>query len=343
MQSRLILGMVFLASTLFASGVGHAERFVSGHWLGTSHSDKSGKFSLCAMNATYKSGISLQFLITRDFTWGIQLINPSWNLRKGARSEVSLHIDDRIPLLATGIVTSKSAITIGLTGIKNSVRNLRRGHVLDIKTNSGTVSFNLTGTFEGISRLSKCVTRQLLAENRASGSNPFASLQSKSKNQNADRIDRAAATVFVTNLLSEAGVTGFKILTPEQHVLTGQDVMWTQPNGLVGAFTVIKDAKDISVDDAVAFVMGVESKNCEGNFASGKKQSANQKGAISVRRLFTACQSQDGNIENHHTLIKTSSGMIMRLLFASEGSGASDELEKSDEAFLQKVDWTSLR
>ena len=63
---------------------GQASAFKSGNWNGDANNDDDGKFRDCTMLAEYNSGITLAFIITRDFDWGLVLANDKWNLELGS-------------------------------------------------------------------------------------------------------------------------------------------------------------------------------------------------------------------------------------------------------------------
>ena len=80
---------------------GQASAFKSGNWNGDANNDDDGKFRDCTMLAEYNSGITLAFIITRDFDWGLVLANDKWNLEVGSTQQITLAVDSRQPIPAT--------------------------------------------------------------------------------------------------------------------------------------------------------------------------------------------------------------------------------------------------
>ena len=80
---------------------GQASAFKSGNWNGDANNDDDGKFRDCTMLAEYNSGITLAFIITRDFDWGLVLANDKWNLEVGTTQQITLAVDSRQPIPAT--------------------------------------------------------------------------------------------------------------------------------------------------------------------------------------------------------------------------------------------------
>lgn len=141
-----------------------ALAFKSGGWQGEATRDESGKFSACTMTAGYRSGITLAFVITRDFRWGLALANEHWKLPVGRTEQVKLTIDARPPMLATAKAVDVHGLLVLLENSDPVVDALRSGHRLTVSTKSGNYSFQLSGTKHAIALLAACVTENLQNE-----------------------------------------------------------------------------------------------------------------------------------------------------------------------------------
>src|SRR6476620_8779239 len=163
-------------------------------------------------------------------------------------------------------------------------------------------------------KIGECVSNHIEAEKSKSGDQAFAALESKPKaasgnteTQNQNRLFKnSEAVVFASNLLAAAGITGYQMMDPAQNPM---------PN----------------FDAAASLVMADDSKSCKGDFASGKKQSS-PADTISVKRLFTACRTDDSSLEIHYTLLKTDSGHLIQIAHMKMGDATGDV---ADAAFLQ--------
>ena len=80
-----------LAATI--AFVAPASAFTSGGWEGQANHDEDGTFRDCTMTADYANGITLAFIISRDFGWGLVLANDKWNLQVGSEEAVTLAVD----------------------------------------------------------------------------------------------------------------------------------------------------------------------------------------------------------------------------------------------------------
>jgi hypothetical protein len=320
---------------------GQAYAFKSGNWNGDANNDENGKFRDCTMLAEYNSGITLAFIITRDFDWGLVLANDKWNLETGSTQDVTLAVDSRQPIPATAKAVDSKGLLISLENTGPVVDAMRHGRLLKIVTESGEVSFRLTGTRDAIAKLSRCVGNHMDAEKANSGDQAFAALESKPKasggdteKQNQNRLFTSSeAVVFASNLLASAGITGYQMMDPAKNPMPNFDAVWTYQNGIMGAIAGYKDMGAVDLDEAASVVMADDSKSCKGDFASGKKQSS-PTDSIGVKRLFTACRTDDSSLEIHYTLLKTDSGHLVQIAHMKMGDATGDVAD-ADSAFLQ--------
>ena len=320
---------------------GQASAFKSGNWNGDANNDDDGKFRDCTMLAEYNSGITLAFIITRDFDWGLVLANDKWNLEVGSMQQVTLAVDSRQPIPSTAKAVDSKGLLISLENTGPVVDAMRHGRMLNVVTDSGAVSFRLSGTRDAIAKLAKCVSNHIEAEKAKSGDQAFAALESKPKaasgnteTQNQNRLFKnSEAVVFASNLLAAAGITGYQMMDPAQNPMPNFDAVWTYPNGIMGAIAGYKDMGTVDLDEAASVVMADDSKSCKGDFASGKKQSS-PADTISVKRLFTACRTDDSSLEIHYTLLKTDSGHLIQIAHMKMGDATGDVAD-ADAAFLQ--------
>jgi len=199
----------------------------------------------------------------------------------------------------------------------------------------------LTGTREGIAKLARCVTNHIEAEKANNSDQAFAALESKPKapaanteKQNQNRLFTSSeAVVFASNLLASAGITGYQMMDPAKNPMPNFDAVWTYQNGIMGAIAGYKDMGSVDLDEAASVVMADDSKSCKGDFASGKKQSS-PADTIRVKRLFTACRTDDSSLEIHYTLFKTDSGHLVQIAHMKMGDATGDVAD-ADAAFLQ--------
>ncbi|ODA67211.1 hypothetical protein A7A08_01958 [Methyloligella halotolerans] len=357
LNSRVCAGFVLVAACLLFStlfpGKASAE-FRSGNWTGDSYQDESGRFRDCTMTTSYRSGTTMGFVISRDYNWGLVLLNETWKLREGSSQDIAIKVDTRYRFDAVAKAVSVDGIVIPLSSDGSMVDALRDGRVLTVVSSSGNVTFELAGTSQAIKDLAICVRQELDREaSSGSGNDPFLGLQAKAEPEDdaqaqpqpADEADdgdyklfsESEAVVFASNLLADAGITSYTILDPSENPMEGFDVVWTYKSGIIGALAGYKNMGDVDLDKAAAQVMADDGASCKSDFASGKKGS-DKIGDVLVRRLFTACRSGDDPMEIHYTLFKTPGGQILQIAHISLGpapeGSEEDTLAHADDAFL---------
>jgi hypothetical protein len=329
-----LTSLLVAAVALFGSPAG---AFKSGGWEGQANNDEAGKFRDCTMTADFENGITLVFIISRDRAWGLALVNDKWNLDVGSAQPVTLAVDSRNLIPSTAKVVDVHGILVPLENEGPVVNAMRHGQRLNVVTPSGKVSFRLRGTSDAIAALAACVSDNLEDEKAARGTAAFAALEAKPAKDNKDNPNRlftaSEAVVFASNLLASAGITNYQLIDPAKNPMPNFDVVWTYANGIIGAIAGYKDMGDVDLDEAVTVVMADDSKNCNGDFASGKKHSE-PADTLSVRRLFTACRTDGKSIEIHYTLVKTESGHLIQIAHLKLGD-ASGDVANADSAFLQ--------
>src|SRR6516165_2738051 len=101
MKSLRVLGFASLLAVSAALVAPQASAFTSGGWEGQANDDDDGTFRDCTMTADYANGITLAFIISRDYGWGLVLANDKWNLKVSSEEAVKLTVDQLAPISGT--------------------------------------------------------------------------------------------------------------------------------------------------------------------------------------------------------------------------------------------------
>jgi len=324
-----------LALTLIAfAAATPARAFQSGDWEGQASTDESGKFSDCTMTAAGESGVTIGFIISRNFDWGLVLVDDTWGLPVGSAQDVTLAVDDRAPIPAVAKVVDPHGILIPLENSGPVVDAMRHGERLSVVTQAGKVSLRLRGTRDAIAQLAACVSKQLEAEKAQDGNSGFAALEAKpSADANHRLFTGSEAVAFTSDLLASAGVTDYTLIDPTANPMPNFDVVWSYASGIIGALAGYEDMGAVDLDEAATMVMADDAKSCKGDFTSGRKESEEVQG-VSVRRLFTACRMPDQTFQIHYTLLKTETGHLIKIAHMNAGNAAGD-VARADTALLE--------
>src|SRR6476469_4695298 len=292
-----VLGFASLLAAMIAFAA-PASAFTSGGWEGQANHDEDGSFRDCTMTADYANGITLAFIISRDYGWGLVLADDKWDLHIGGEEAVTLAIDQLAKISGAAKVVDVHGILIPLDNADPVVEAMRHGHTLSISTPDGKVSFKLSGTRDAIAALAICMSEHLEAE-KAGGIEAKAPYEN---NENGNKLfTPSEAADFASHLLAAAGITDYRMADPDTNPMPSFDVVWTYANGIVAALV-------------------------------GKKNSEPEDN-VSVKRLFTACRSTGRSVEIHYTLVKTGSGHLIQIAHLNMGEATGD-VANADSAFL---------
>lgn len=326
---------------LFLSAIAPGHAFVSGVWQGGPGRDEDGRLLDCTMTAQSGSGILLAFIISRDGAWGLALADERWELNVGAVEDIELKIDAQMPVKAIAKVVDPHGILVPLADADALVSALRRGKLLGISTQTGVFSFELTGTNAALAQLAACVAENLAAEKIRSAEpegkrrNEHATVDPKSVGPTSDPhrlFTESEAMAFAGELLAAAGVDGHRLVDPSDNPMPSFDVVWTYPNGIVGAIAGFKEMRAVGLDEAASAIRTDDARNCRGAFRSGEKGLVGED-AARVRRLFTSCRSNGKSVEIHYTLVETAGGNLIQIAHLNRGD-ASLDIADADTAFL---------
>ena len=341
MTVRAILRLAFGLGLVLGS-VAPGQAFTSGVWQGGPDRDEDGRFLDCTMTAQSGGGILLAFVISRDGAWGLALADERWELNVGAVEDVELGIDLRMPVKAIAKVVDRHGILVPLANDDALIDAMRRGSRLTISTQTGKFDFELTGTSDALAELAACVAENLAAEKikatDAEGSrlNELAAIEARpsapADGASHRLFTESEAMAFAGELLTAAGVDGYRLIDPSANPMPSFDVVWTYPNGIIGAIAGFKEMDAIGLNRAAATITADDAKNCKGAFRAGDKAS-DDADETRVRRLFTSCRSESRSVEIHYTLIETENGNLIQIAHLNRGD-ASLDIADADTAFL---------
>lgn len=153
-----LLAGVSDASAQGVSTGGQLSSYKVGVWNAGAYSVAgSPAFAFCAGTATYNSGITVSFLLTKAGTWGIALFDPAWNLTVGTNYSIVMAVDSSASGLDTASAITTNEVLITLKPTVALFKTFMEGQKLRVEVASGTYTFDLTNTVEMLPSLVKCV------------------------------------------------------------------------------------------------------------------------------------------------------------------------------------------
>lgn len=276
--------------SIASSSAATMDTTYSGNWqIGAYSSDKTGQFNHCGMSARYNSGIYMLFTVGRNYNWGVAFANPAWHLTPGSQYVVKMSIDGGRWWDAEASVIGTGLAYIPLADSSHLFQLFRHGYQLHVKAAAQSFFFNLRGTAVALQKLLQCTQRHVLMASTTTNTNPFVSSGTASPKHTTV----AESTTLAANLLSMAGITGFRILSRNAlpPAWKTYDAVWVAP-GLVGFVTVLDNQIAGSLKEIAALRIAADAKGCQGRFASGPiSDEALLSGS---QRFFTACDGSNG-------------------------------------------------
>ena len=364
-----------LSLTLLASQA-QAYRINVAGWKGGSYNSRTtGRFSHCVVSAKYKRGDRLLLSINRKYVFSLGIADNRWNLRKGSKYDVTLQVDRRQAFKRIAVAVSSRQLVIPINDRATFFRMIRSGRTLWINANGLNRGYSLRGTSRALAATLRCVKQKLryagnddgydqprsVDEPRVSGPVPdgevitkprkFVGLPPKSKlpakRRAPNGVSDQKALIQTINLLSEAGISGYKLLENNPFKKAGYQVAWRYSKGKRGALATFANRKPGFVDTQTAKLLGSDAKACKGKFASGfRKSDSGPK--WSGRRLFTVCsQSTNGNDFTIHYSIGLQPSGVATIVATHLNQYAldnadNDDSEQIDQAIYESAAFRSI-
>jgi hypothetical protein len=327
--------IVIATTTISLAAARTIRNFKVANWYAGAYTEPaSNRFDHCAANAPYKSGIIMGFSIDRYFHWSMRFTHPAWRLVRGQRFNVAFTVDNMSPLPGVGIALSRDTLEVPLADSMELFSRFRHGYQLHVAAARQVFGFNLTGTSELLPELLIC------AKNRGRAiqvdTNPFAPRLNPPTETAANRGGEGAeATAFAANLLSLAGVQGFRMLPPADHPELKGDARWVS-GSTYGTVNIFASATDDEIKSLSGSLIGADAKACKGAFFSG---AIPDKSSGVVARVFTTCQAGDKPITVYYLAVPRRSGgvyVISTVSFGSEqpAKRSSEELRSGVAKYL---------
>lgn len=308
------LAIIALIGSAQAAPMGN--KFKVGSWSGGAYSDDATRrFSHCAISAPYDHGVMLFFLVNREYQWAVAFSSPRFSLRVGQNHRVMISLDngdaDEVQLF--GI--KRDLARVNLAPNSALFKKFMRAGTMRLTANDSVYDFILHDTSRALPELLKCVRDRL----NPSPLQAQGAAQSRTASITGDsQVDlRAEVTSLAANLLSEAGVRGFRFDPPSQG-RSKTDVSWTAP-GMSGALLVLLDPAVRRPSDATPRLIALAAERCKGKFASGAMPEEN-----GVARTFSSCQvgTAEPTMGFYLTMPRAAGGHYVLLTFPQNGSAS---------------------
>jgi hypothetical protein len=334
MRLRFLRALValILGSWIAPLGAATLRQSTTGNWTVAAFSDdKTNQFSYCAAWTTYNSGVVFGFIVYSDYSWAATFQNPQWKLSAGATYPVALTIDRNAPLNINATAADTTTVGVPLEDSEDLFNKFIHGYRLNLATAGGAnFEFILTDTAKVLPQLLVCI-RVNEAKVAAASANPFApsgttnaqpqpqpapSPQPQSPQAVNPQVPSAPAALGASpstdpqafaDVLNQAGVTGYTIMTPDQAKQYSADVVWTQGPDLLGEMLYVDPSKNATVQGIDNALVNSDTQSCngKGTFATNSTVDATEPKAL---LLSTMCTSGSKVTYAHYTILIMGNG-----------------------------------
>lgn len=320
---RWVIGVAVsavLGATAASADVMHS--FKVGAWQGGAYSNNQTKqFNHCAATASYRSGVMMLFSVNKTYHWSIGFASNSWRLNRGAEYPLRLDIDGVTGFDAKAAAIATDMVEIKLADSVELFHKFRRGHQLKVMTAGTELDFVLTDTSKVLPVLIQCVNR-MIAVPATAQSNPFVAPKTQS---GPGANERTEGTMLLANILSSAGVTGFRLLGPDEKMPFDKAAAAYEADGMVGAIFVLPNSK-VALKEAPATIIAIDAADCAGKFASG----ATPDPSSAIVRAFTSCQTAEGLTTSYYVASVRKRGGLYIFVTRAQGAMQQDQAKEVD-------------
>lgn len=293
---------LLLTTTAILAGLLSAHAAQVGNWSIT-YSPDSNNPNGCIMTADYESGTRVALIVTKSYEWALGFANPAWNQKEDDVTDVAAYVDGRFIASGKAIAISSQIAALPLGGAE-AFKALQAGRGLVIRTPRGELSFSLQGTARAMRTVIDCVN-SIQSTTKQAGPAPTQSADSPS---NFELVPAGEATAILTNLLSAASLSGFKLVPPKEG---GGAVLFTLADGTRGQFLAARGLGTVTADEYAGRIIESQSKKCTGNYLSGKQAVPSTDGSV-VRKIITSCEEGGAPpVVMETTIIRQQSGFLM--------------------------------
>lgn len=344
--TSVVVALFALGGVAHAQAIPGSTREVAGWFMGA-YNNNGGRFSHCAMSTPYKSGITMYYSISGDYSWRVGWSHEQWQFKKGQGVQIAIYVDGVGPHNLKANAVSENMALAELPAKGTVFDLMRKGYNMKVYAEGRTYGFNLDGTYAALTEILNCAGRysgnapvQQAAPPAPRPAPPMMPRETPQPQDTVTADQRLEATKVVANILAQGDMSNFRILSTKEvkeldsDYLSKSHVVW-KADGLLGTLRIIT-GKKVTLEDVNAAIIGDDAKGCKGKFASGSVVDERSK---SVLRLFTACEEKGDTFEYRYTVVPAGDGThyLFATIGRSEGAERSGRVAKVESALRQAV------
>jgi hypothetical protein len=325
----LITAAVACASPAQARSFGE---FKIGSWSGAANTDEKGEFNHCGAFTHLRDGTMVSFAVGRNFTWSVGFNNRRWKFREGDLVPVMFGVDDMTPVQMDARAYMRNGIEIGLGERADLFRQFTSGRRLKVLGAPKPIDFKLTGTERILPRLLACALFKGKTAGAIPARDPAADIPNYTARQmRSDTAMVVEATTLAANLLSAAGITGYRLLGPKEEPGLKGDARWIMPGEGIGVVQVRPDMTPEVQLSLGRVLIGEDARSCKGTFMSATLPADEKAGS---GRVFTTCDDGKRILTSYYfTMPRRAGGAYVVATTSYEARAAAPRSKEIDATF----------
>jgi hypothetical protein len=282
-------------------------------------------------------------MVSPEYEWNLAFFNPAWRMSVGQTFPIVLTFDNRQTINVSGKVLNKTLVGVAMPVQSSLVRAFRSARLMSAFAQGSLFQFKLTGTSVLIPSLVDCV-KITKAEGLAAardfthrpriaapqmGPSPDSST-SKNEGEHGNTDFKAEAAVIAANLLSHAGITGFRLATSADIPEVKADAIWIADD-VIGTINIMPTLRSSDLDEVRSILIGADAKFCKGTFFSGSVEDSENNDGPQLSRVFTTCQVKEQPTTSYYLAVprKTGGMYILRTMTRSQSEKPAKEADSS--------------
>lgn len=322
----IALGGLLLGAHVAPASGRVVDDFREAAWKGGAYLDDStGEFQSCFISGEYRNGISLAFLLDKEYVFSIMLTHPDWKFAASEKFDLKMGVQQASPVRAEAEAIDTDTLIFDLTSTENNLKVLKTGETMTVEFKEKRHQFALTDTHRALPRLLQCVATYSPRTTEKDTTTAFETLpnhQRTAVEESAPRtLQQREVSGIMKDLVATTRLTGFEIISDvkERKEFGNPDVLW-RTDALIGVTNIVESISGQTVDSLNSSLLLSQSNSCKGEFSSAMKREHVLGSKVLVTSM-ECVEAQDNKVMINQTLVPRKAGGFYIFL----------TVEKSDE------------
>lgn len=365
MMAAGLIGLLVSTFPALAKGPFGSIRIAG--WSGGAFTDnQTGNFSNCIVSASYKSGITVGIVVSKNLTWALAFTDERWSLVQNQSFPIVLSFDGRTTFNVQGRAMSSNTVIVPMPDNSALIRSFRSAKVMSAFASGNLFQFSLTGTSALLPVMVTCAkTMNAVGIAKATdfvALHKLATAPTKPPSMGPEKATTASsikpgspqdgsvelqfeAMKIASNFILKASLDRPTLLSREETpaVVAASGAAW-KANNATGFVRIFPPQQGVSGLDVAATITGNDAKECKGKFASARNSELIDSEV--VFRGMSSCEDSDGSVMAEYFIFPRKKGGFIMFSVLTPTKTVSQQLQgqKRDEmnAGFRQAAYTSV-